>query len=359
MTVVLVLGGLLALVAGGEVLVRGASSLARSLGMSPLVVGLTIVAFATSAPEMAVTVDAALSGSAGIALGNVVGSNIVNVLLILGATAVIVPLAVSSQLVRLDIPVMVAISALTLVLALDGAIARADGLLLVALALGYLALAVLVGRRSARTEAGAQDRGRASARRLGRDLLLIVIGVALLVVGARALVDGATDVARAWGVSDLVIGLTVVAAGTSLPELVTSVVAALRKEPGMAVGNIAGSCILNLSLVLGVAGLLAPSGVPVAGSAIAVDLPFMVAVALVLLPLAFTGRVIARVEGVVLVAYYAAWTTYLLLDAGSSPAAAPLSAAMLFLVVPLTVVWIAFLLGGDVRRRRRAATLLH
>ncbi len=219
----------------------------------------TLVAFATSAPETAVTVDAALSGSAGIALGNVVGSNIVNVLLILGATAVLVPLAVSVQLVRLDIPVVVAISALTVVLALDGAITRADGNLLLAPALGHLALAVVVGCRSARTEVGAQDRGRTSARRPGRDLLRIVIGVAPLVVGARALVDGAPDLARG-GVSDLVIGLTVVAAGTSLAEPVTSVVAALRIEPGMAVGNIAGSCILDLSLVLGVAGLPAPSG---------------------------------------------------------------------------------------------------
>lgn len=351
MTVVLVLGGLLALLAGGEVLVRGASSLARSLGMSPLVVGLTIVAFATSAPEMAVTVDAALAGNPGIALGNVVGSNIVNVLLILGATALIVPLAVASQLVRIDIPVLIALSTLSLVLALDGTISRADGALLVGVALAYLALAVVVGRRSARDQAGARDRSGPSARHLGRDVLLILLGVALLVVGARALVDGASDVARAWGVSDLVIGLTVVAAGTSLPELVTSVVAALRKEPGMAVGNIAGSCILNLSAVLGAAGLLAPRGVPVQGSAIAVDLPFMLAVAAVLLPLAFTGRAISRWEGAVLVVYYGAYTTYLLLEAGSSAAVGPFSAAMLLLVVPLTAVWIAAASIGEVRRR--------
>ncbi len=350
--VLLVVGGLLALVAGGEVLVRGASGVARALGLSPLVIGLTVVAVATSAPEMAVTVDAALTGSPGLALGNVVGSNIINVLLVLGVTALLVPIAVGRQLVRSDIPFMIGISALALVLALDGTITRVDGVVLVVAALAYLALATLLGLRHRSARASAGDGGRAPARRVVLDLLLVVVGVALLVMGAGWLVDGASDVARAWGVSDLVIGLTVVAIGTSLPELMTSLVAAVRQQRDMALGNIAGSCILNLGAVLGVAGLIAPDGVPVDPSAIAVDLPFMVAVALVLLPLAFTGAVISRWEGAVLVGYYVAYTTWLLLDAGSSAAVGPFSAAMLLLVVPITALWVAVLVGYELGKRR-------
>ncbi len=346
--VLLVIGGLLALVAGGEVLVRGASGVARTLGMSPLVVGLTVVALATSAPEMAVTVDAALTGSSGVALGNVVGSNIINVLLVLGVTALVAPIAVGRQLVRSDIPIMIALSVVALLLALDGELSRLDGLFLVLAALGYLAFATIMGLR--RRSSGGDD-GQ-PARSVPKDLLLVVVGVALLVVGARALVSGASDIARAWGVSDLVIGLTVVAIGTSLPELMTSLVAAVRKQVGMAVGNVAGSCILNLGAVLGVAGLIAPDGVPVDPSAIAVDLPFMVSVAMVLLPLAFTGAVISRWEGAVLVGYYAAYTAWLLLDAGSSAAVGPFSAAMLLLVVPITALWIAVLVGYELGRRR-------
>lgn len=354
--VLLVVGGLIALVAGGEVLVRGASGIARSLGLSPLLIGLTVVALATSAPEMAVTVDAALTGNPGLALGNVVGSNIVNVLLVLGVTALLLPVAVGRQLVRSDIPFLIGVSVLTLVLSLDGSITRLDGGILLVCALVYLSLAVLLGLRH-RTSPGGDGEERSTGRALVINLVLVVVGVGLLVVGARALVAGATDVARAFGVSDLVIGLTVVAIGTSLPELVTSLVAAVRRQRDMALGNIAGSCVLNLGAVLGVAGLLSPDGVPVDPSAIAVDLPFMVAVALVLLPLAFTGAVISRWEGAVLVGYYVAYTTWLLLDAGSSSAVGPFSAAMLLLVVPITALWIAVLVGYELGRNRGSTSV--
>lgn len=377
----LIVGGLVVLVVGGELLVRGASGLARAMGMSSLVVGLTVVAFATSAPELAVTVDATLSGTPGLAVGNVVGSNIANVLLVLGAAALLLPLAVRSQLVRADIPVMVGLSVLTLIMALDGGLSRLEGVVLVLLLVAYLVVAVAVARRRPRAAApavpsaiapagtSARDQGtagppepepaEAGCRPLAADLGLVVVGVALLVVGARWLVRGATEVATAFGVSDLVIGLTVVAVGTSLPEVATSVVAAIRGERDMAVGNVVGSCIFNLGAVLGLAAAIASGGVPVADAAVAFDLPFMVAVSLALVPVAFTGFTVSRWEGGVLVAYYLAYVVYVLLDSTEHDALEPYSRVMAGFVVPITVFWLGLLVAYEVgvRRGRRERVL--
>jgi len=367
LTVLLLLGGLAALVAGGEVLVRGASGLARAFGMSPLIVGLTVVAAATSAPELAVTVDATLSGSPGLALGNVVGSNIANVLLVLGASALVLPLAVSSQLIRADIPVLAGMSILMMLLALDGSISRADGVVLVTLVAAYVATLVIVARRRAATangnaEGGATDpsrgepAGTSAGKRLLRDVALVVVGVGLLVLGARWLVRAATEVAQSFGVSDLVIGLTVVAVGTSLPEMATSVMAAIRGEREMAVGNVAGSNIFNLGMVLGLAAAISPEGVPVGRAAIVFDIPFMVAVALAVLPVAFTGFAISRLEGALFVGYYVAYTAFLLLAAAQHDALEPFSAIMAGFVAPITVGWIVVLAVYElgVRRGRQA-----
>jgi len=379
LTVLLLLGGFVALIAGGESLVRGASGLARALGMSPLIVGLTVVAAATSAPELAVTVDASLSGSPGIALGNVVGSNIANVLLVLGASALVLPLAVSSQLVRADIPVLAGASILMLVLALDGSISRVDGLVLFLLVVVYVTVLVVVARRRGGANGagglsgfgeldaavpqapapadGPEGDAAAGRKPLLRDIGFIVVGVGLLVRGARWLVRGATEVAQSFGVSDLVIGLTVVAIGTSLPEMATSVMAAVRGEREMAVGNVAGSNIFNLGMVLGLAAIIAPGGVPVGRSAIVFDIPFMVAVALAMLPVAFTGFAISRMEGGVFVAYYVAYTAFLLLAAAEHDALEPFSAVMAGFVAPITVGWILVLAVYEfgVRRGRAAA----
>ncbi len=382
LTVLLLLGGFVALIAGGESLVRGASGLARALGMSPLIVGLTVVAAATSAPELAVTVDASLSGSPGIALGNVVGSNIANVLLVLGASALVLPLAVSSQLVRADIPVLAGASILMLVLALDGSISRVDGLVLFLLVVVYVTVLVVVARRRGGANGaggagglsgfgeldaavpqapapadGPEGDAAAGRKPLLRDIGFIVVGVGLLVLGARWLVRGATEVAQSFGVSDLVIGLTVVAIGTSLPEMATSVMAAVRGEREMAVGNVAGSNIFNLGMVLGLAAIIAPGGVPVGRSAIVFDIPFMVAVALAMLPVAFTGFAISRMEGGVFVAYYLAYTAFLLLAAAEHDALEPFSAVMAGFVAPITVGWILVLAVYEfgVRRGRAAA----
>ena len=356
----LLVAGLVVLVGGGEVLVRGAGGVARALGMSPLLVGLTVVAFATSAPELAVSLDATLGGNPGLAVGNVVGSNIANVLLVLGLSAVITPVVVGSQVLRRDIPVVGVLAAAVLAMSLDLRITRTDGLLLLAALAAYLVVTVLAARR----EAGAAPvdvpggepplpAGRGAG--LARDGILVAVGVALLVAGANWLVEGATQVARAFGVTDLVIGLTVVAVGTSLPELATSLIAAMRGERDMAVGNVVGSCVFNLGAVLALSAVVATDGIPVDPAAVRFDMPFMVATSIALLPVAFTGLAIARWEGAVFVAYYAAYLVFLVLTATEHRALPAFSAAMRFFVIPLTVLTLAVLVVHEVRARRRAA----
>jgi cation:H+ antiporter len=360
-TLLLLVAGFVVLVVGGELLVRGGSGLGRAFGLSPLVIGLTVVAFATSAPELAVSVDATLSGAPGLAVGNVVGSNITNVLLVLGLAALVLPVAVRRSLVRVDVPVLVGSSVLLLLLCLDGRVSTLDGLLLLALLLGYVAFSVVAGRRQAEQDARqAQEAGVVADEpppRPLRDVVLVVAGVGLLVLGARWLVSAATTVAEAAGVSDLVIGLTVVAVGTSLPEIATSLIAALRGEREMALGNVLGSNVFNIGAVMGTTAFLAPGGVPVDPAAVRFDLPVMVAVAVALLPIVFTGFTIARWEAALFLAYYAAYVSYLLLAAGEHEVLPAFSTVMLAFVVPLTVLTLAVTVSYElgVRRERLRA----
>ena len=355
MTVLLFLVGLAALVGGAEVLVRGASRLALATGLSSLVVGLTVVALGTSAPELAVGIDAVHGGSAGIAMGNVIGSNITNVLLILGVSALVLPLVVSRQLVRLDVPVMIVCSVLVLLLALDGSIGRWEGAFLTAAGAAYLALQVVAGRREGKDEVPAVADGKSG--RMLLDIGMIVAGLVLLVLGAGWLVDSAVVIAGRLGVSELVIGLTVVAVGTSAPELATSVIAAFRGERDMAVGNVVGSCVLNLLVVLGLTAVFAPAGVPVGNAAITFDLPVMIATAVACLPIFFTGHCIQRWEGAVFLGYYVAYTAYLLLDATGHDAQPAFGMVMMYFVVPLTVLTLAVVLVRSLRERRRTRRL--
>jgi cation:H+ antiporter len=353
-TVFLFVAGGALLIAGAELLVRGASRLAVAAGVSPLVVGLTVVAFGTSSPELAVTVGSAYSGQADVALGNVVGSNIFNVLFVLGLSALIAPLVVAQQLVRLDVPLMVGVSLLTLLLSLDGRVGRNDGLLLCA---GIVTYTIFLIRQSRRETADVQaeyqeafGREPRAANRWLLNLGFVAIGLALLVVGARWLVDAAVATAAALGVSELVIGLTVVAAGTSLPEAATSVLAAARGERDIAVGNVVGSSIFNLLAVLGLGSVIAPDGVPVSPGALTFDMPVMVAVAVAALPIFFTGYTIARWEGAVFLAYYAAYTTYLVLDAAEHDALPAFGGAMVWFALPLTALTLVVLAVRAVRQ---------
>lgn len=333
--------GLVLLVAGAELLVRGASRLAAAFGVTPLVIGLTVVAFGTSTPELAVSVSSAFAGDADIALGNVVGSNIANVLLILGISALIVPLVVKSQLVRFDVPVMIGASLLLLVVGLDGAIGRAEGAFLFALVLAYVVVLIRKSRReTADVVAEFEEEYSDGQTPIPLNVGLVVVGLGMLVFGSNLLVDAAVSVAERLGVSELVIGLTLVAVGTSLPEIATSIMAAIKGERDIAVGNVVGSNIFNILTVLGLSSLVAPDGIPVARGALDFDIPFMVAVAVACLPIFLTGHLIARWEGAVFLGYYFAYTLYLILQASEHDALEPFSQAMFRFVVPITVVTI-------------------
>ena len=346
----LIAGGFVVLVLGAEWLVRGASRLAAAAGVPSLVIGLTVVAFGTSAPELAVSVSSALAGSADIALGNVVGSNIFNVLFILGLSALAAPLIVSTQIVRIDVPIMIAASLLVWVLALDHSIGRIEGAVMFLLIVAYTVLQVREGRKSGADEGAVADGENAPP--IPPNVGFIIAGLVLLVGGSRVLLDGATGLARDMGVSELLIGLTIVAAGTSLPELATSVLAAMRGERDIAVGNVVGSNIFNLLSVLGLSAAVVPGGMPVAEGALSFDIPIMTAVAVACLPIFFRRHLIARWEGGVFVAYYAAYTLFLILDATGHEALHGFRQAMMLFVLPLTVLTFAILLA---RTRRKAA----
>jgi cation:H+ antiporter len=303
--VIAILAGLVLLVGGGELLVRGASRLAAAFGVAPLVVGLTVVAFGTSAPELAVSLQAVAAGAGDLALGNVLGSNIFNVLAILGLSALVAPLVVSKRVVQVEVPVMIAISAGTWALAANGRLGVADGALLL------LTIAAYTGwlLRSSNAEQDDDARDAAPGGRFGM-AALIVVGLGLLMVGARLLVEGASALARGLGVSDAVIGLTIVAAGTSLPEVAASVVATYRGQRDIAVGNVLGSNVFNLTMILGAAAV-SGGGLAVSSAMLQFDFAVMFLVAVACLPIFWTGHRITRWEGVLFLAGYLAYVAWL------------------------------------------------
>lgn len=355
LTLLLLVAGFGLLMVGAEALVRGASRLACTIGVSPLIVGLTIVALGTSSPELAVSIQSSLMGGGDIAVGNVVGSNILNVLFILGLSAIITPLVVSQQLVRLEVPLMVGVSFLVLLLGIDGVIGRLEGILLFAGIVAYTVFAIRQSRRESRQvqEEYAREFSKKACGNSWQVLAqigLVVGGLALLVIGSRWLVDGAVALARGLGLSELIIGLTVVSVGTGMPEVVTCLMASLRGEQDIAVGNVVGSNIYNILAVLGLTAVVAPGGVTVPPAALAFDIPVMIAVAVACLPVFFLDGMIARWEGALFLGYFVAYTLYLILDAAQHDALSTFSTIMLLFVVPLTVVTLAVVVVRTVRR---------
>jgi cation:H+ antiporter len=350
LTALALAGGLALLVLGGDLLVRGSSALAALLGLSPLVIGLTVVAFGTSAPELAVSLQSVRAGAASLALGNVVGSNIFNVLLILGLSALILPLPVSRRVVWIEVPVMIAVSGLVWAMAADGRVAAADGLLLVAVLATYTWWLI----RTSSHDTPDADGAPAGAPRAGplRAGLMTLGGLGLLVLGADWFVAGAVALASAFGVSDVVIGLTIVAGGTSLPEVAASVMAALKGQRDIAIGNVLGSNVFNLTLILGLSSLTA-GGLGVPPGIVTFDLVVMMAAAVACLPIFFTGHRIARWEGALFLAYYVAYVIYLVLDATEHDQLPHFTDAMALFALPLTAVTLTVLAARSGWRRMK------
>lgn len=342
MTILMLIVGLILLVVGADLLVRGGSKFAISFGISPLVVGLTIVAFGTSAPEVAVSVGAVLQNNTNIAIGNVVGSNIFNVLFILGVSALITPLIVNVQIIRQEVPIMIGASLLLLAICMDGNLGLFDGVVLFALLIAYTIFLVYQSRQESAV-ANNEYSEEFSSKSSWDDskivqILLILGGLALLVLGSRLLVGSAIEIAKQLGVSDLVIGLTIVAAGTSLPEVATSVIAAIKGERDIAVGNVIGSNTFNILGCLGLSAMVSGNtGLSISESVLNFDLWIMIAVAIACLPIFAAGQQISRFNGAVFLFYYVVYTSYLILMA-QNYSVDTLNAIMLSFVLPLTIV---------------------
>ncbi len=352
------IGGLLILILGAEFLLRGSSRLAAAFGISPLVIGLTIVAIGTASPEIAVSLQAAVNGQGDLTLGNVLGSNIFNILFILGMTAMVAPIIIAEQLIRLDAPIMLAVSLLVLALALDGNLALLDSLILLVCLVGYTVFALRQSRRESQKvqneyaeEYAAKQRP--TTKNMAINLLLIAAGLGLLVAGSRWLVDSAVSIARMLRVSELIIGLTIVAVGTSLPEVTTSLMAALKKQSDIAVGNAVGSNIFNLLGDLGIRAILAPGGIPVSARVLQFDFLVMIFVALVSLPIFYLDNKISRIEGALLLSYYFLYLVYIILQATNSPALPALSWFAAFFVPMTFLALIAFAIRSARIKRRR------
>lgn len=356
------IGGLILLVVGGEFLVRGASKLALAFGLSPLVIGLTVVAFGTSAPELAVSIKASLSGSADIAVGNVLGSNIFNVLLILGLSALITPLVVAQQMVKKEVPIMIGASIIAYAMAFDRTISRWEGAILFIGVISYVWIAVrsALKEKQAIKDEYAQEIGGPSAANLAKtpksmaaSLAFVLGGLVILVFGSELLVKAAVELARGWGISELVIGLTIVAVGTSLPEVAASTIAAIKGERDIAVGNVVGSNIFNLLSVLGLSSIASPLGLPVSEGALSFDFPIMIATAVACLPVFYIGYSISRWRGLMFLAYYIAYTVYLILDAQNHSSTSGIGAALLYFAIPLTVLTLGYMAFHEVKSSRK------
>ena len=356
-TILFFIGGLIVLIVGADLLLRGATRLAAALGISPLAIGLTIVAIGTASPEIAVSLQAAASGQGDLTLGNVLGSNIFNILFILGMTAIVAPIVIAEQLIRMDAPIMLAVSLLVLALALDGNIGVFDSLVLIFCLIGYTVFALWQSRQESKKVQNeyAEEYAQKEPPTTGNmviNVFFVLIGLGLLAIGSRWLVDSAVAIARVLRVSELIIGLTIVAIGTSLPEVTTSVIAALKKEGDIAVGNVVGSNIYNLLGVLGSGALLAPGGIFVANRVLQFDFLVMIFVAMVSLPVFYLDSRISRMEGVLLLGYYISYMVYIIMQATGS-SALPAVTWFIAIFVPLTFLVLVLFAARSYRSRRR------
>ena len=310
MIAILIVGGLVLLFFGADWLVKGAVTMALHLGLSPLIVGLTVVALGTSLPEALVSVQAAIDNQGGIALGNVIGSNILNIALILGLSALIQPLKVDSHLVKADVPLLVGASFLLIVLLEDFHISRMEGALLLLCIVFYVTGNIMTVKRTSPTEDEIEgmEIPEDPSKNLLRDIGFLILGLIALAFGSNFLVSGAVDLARLWGLSEALIGLTIVSIGTGTPELATALMAAYRKTADIAIGNAVGSNLFNIMFVVGLAGLVAPMDATGINSS---DLYVMFGLTILLLPTVWTGMVLSRKEGFLFLVIYVSYLYYL------------------------------------------------
>lgn len=353
--------GLALLIIGAEILIRASVGLGRVLGVSSLVIGMTVVAFGTSAPEVAVSSLAILSGKPDVAFGNIIGSNIFNILFILGVSASLRSLTVKARMIWMDTLVMIGVAALFYVLSLDGTLSVIEGALMLAGLVAYTVVTIRMSRKEmpvVQQEYDKQYGGGPAAQKgplyVTTRIVLVLVGLAILVWGSRWFVASSISIARSFGVSDLVIGLTIIAAGTSLPEVATSVLASIKGEQDIAVGNVVGSGIFNILGIGGLCGVLSGHGASVAPALLQFDIPVMIAVSAACLPIFFSGHRISRPEGLVFLVYYILYTAYLLMKSAEHDALPLYSSTLGYFVIPLTAATLVFIALQQARKGQNA-----
>jgi cation:H+ antiporter len=348
--------GLVLLVSGADALVKGAARLASSIGIPSLVIGLTVVAFGTSAPELAVSINSVVSNKTELAIANVIGSNIFNILFILGLAAIITPLTISKQLIRQDVPIMVMISALVFYMLTDAHLSVLESGVLVILLLTYTTFLFIQGKSTENdtleTKNDEVDSLISGSFPMWQSALWLIFGLILLIIGSNLLVNSAVNIARAFGVSEAIIGLTIIAIGTSLPEVVTSIVASVKGQRDIAVGNVIGSNTFNLLAVLGISGVISDHGMMGGAQLVQQDLPIMLGVAVLCLPLMFTGAVLSRLEGALFFGLYVVYSAFLIGSVKNSDWLSTLTDITWKLIIPITLVVIAISLIRDFRSKK-------
>lgn len=347
MTIIIFVAGLLALIGGAELFLKAVDHFGLKWGISPIIMGLTVVAFATGAPELAVSIKAATSGSADLVLGNIIGSNIANILLILGITSLIAPLNITKRVVNIDVPIVIGASALLFLLAYDGELNLNDGIILM---LGLLAYSIFTyfqirKNRDQGIEEEIFEYGESiddlaqGAFFYIKNISFLLAGLALIVLGSDWMVDSAVTIARIFGLSELVIGLTIVSIGTSLPEVATSLSAARKGNADIAVANVMGSNLYNILLTLGLTLIIAPNALSVSMQAISFDLPIMLIVSITCIPIFIAGFDLTRMDGFFFLFYYGSYLTYLVLETLGSPIILYIRETMYWVIIPTTIVY--------------------
>ena len=348
MTILLFIAGLVALISGAELFLKGVDHFGLKWGISPVVMGLTVVAFATGAPELAISLQAATSGSADLVLGNIIGSNIANILLILGITAFLKPLDITRRIVRVDVPIVILASALLFGLALDGGLSALDGIILLSGLVAYSIFTYFQVKKDRNAGKSLHlDELEEEKKHLStgaffyfKNIGFLIAGLVLVVLGSGWMVDSAVTIARIFGLSELVIGLTIVSIGTSLPEIATSMSAARKGNADIAVANVMGSNLYNILLTLGLTLVIAPGILPVSADAIKLDLPFMVAVSIACIPVFIAGFNLTRTDGILFLTYYAGYLAYLVMSTLGSSFISTFHIVFYWAVLPVTGVYI-------------------
>lgn len=358
MPIIMFILGLTALVLGAELLVRGASKLGVAIGISPLVIGLTVVAYGTSSPELAVSIKGALTSHPDMVIGTCLGSTIFNILIILGLSALVAPLVVSHQLIWYEVPIMIGAHLLLLVLSLDGKIDKIDALILFTGIITYTLFALHKGRRGPKAvteeyqEAFPKKTSGLKPLSIFKELAFILFGLGFCVIGSGWLLDSAVTMARLLGVSELMIALTIVAGGTSFPELATSLVATVRGERDIAIGNVVGSNIFNILGIIGITGLIAPEDIIIAPTVIKFDLPIAILACIACSPIFFTGHKISRWEGLLFLTFYAAFITYSILAAKNHESLPMFNVLVWWFIIPITLFTFTVIMYRTILKKR-------